>query len=53
MTSNGCVIPRAVPSRRWPGTASLDVAHVWVRRGGWSGPFVLDEQPTNGITAAL
>jgi hypothetical protein len=53
LTGNGCVIPRAVPSRPWPGTASLEVAHVWVRLGTWSGPFVLDEKPTNGITAFL
>jgi hypothetical protein len=53
LTGNGCVIPRAVPSRPWPGTANLEVAHVWVRRGAWNGPFVLDENPTNGITAFL
>jgi hypothetical protein len=53
LTGNGCVIPRAVPSRPWPGTANLEVAHVWVRQGTWSGPFVLDEQPTSGITAFL
>ncbi len=53
LTANGCVIPRAVPSRPWPGTANLEVAHVWVRQGTWSGPFVLDEKPTNGITAFL
>ncbi len=53
LTSNGCIIPRAVPSRPWPGTANLEVAHVWVRRGAWSGPFVLDGNATNGITAFL
>jgi hypothetical protein len=53
LTNNGCVIPRAVPSCPWPGTASLEVAHVWVRHGTWSGPFMLDEKPTNGITAFL
>jgi hypothetical protein len=42
-----------VPSRPWPGTASLEVAHVWVRRGTWNGPFLLNEQPTTGITAFL
>jgi len=53
LTANGCVIPRAVPSRPWPGTANLEVAHVWVRRGAWSGPFVLEDKTTNGITAFL
>jgi hypothetical protein len=51
LTVTGRVIPRAVPSRPWPGAASLEVAHVWVRRGAWSGPFVLDDKPTNGISA--
>jgi hypothetical protein len=53
LIADGCTIPRAVPSRPWPGTASLEVAHVWLRRGGWSGAFVLDDKPTNGITAFL
>jgi hypothetical protein len=53
LTGNGCVIPRAVASRPWPGTASLEVAHVWVRRGSWSGRCVLNEQPTSAITAFL
>src|SRR5271166_2264842 len=53
LTAKGCVIPRAVPSRPWPGTASLEVAHVWLRRGQWNKPFVLDEKPVSGITSFL
>ena len=53
LTADGCVIPRAVPSRPWPGTASLEVAHVWLRRGRWSTPFVLDDKPVSGITSFL
>lgn len=53
LTTNGCVIPRAVPSRKWPGLASVEVAHIWVRKGAWSGSFVLDDKPTTGITAFL
>ncbi len=53
LAAAGCVIPRAVPSRPWPGVASLEVAHVWVHRGEWKGPFVLDEKATDGITAFL
>ena len=30
--ADGSLIPRAVPSRKWPGTASLEVAHVWLRK---------------------
>jgi hypothetical protein len=48
-----CTITRAVPSRKWPGTANLEVAHVWVRRNPWAGSFVLEEKPVPGITSFL
>ena len=41
LTQSGCTIPRAIQSRKWPGTASLEVAHVWCRKGNWNGKFVL------------
>ena len=53
LTANGCTIPRAVPSRPWPGTAALEVAHVLIRRGKWSGPFLLDDKPVKEITSFL
>lgn len=53
LASNGCAIPRAVSSRVWPGGATVFYAAVWMRRGQWSGTFVLDDQPTTGITAFL
>jgi hypothetical protein len=53
LTANGCVIPRAVPSKKWPGTASLEVAHIWMRKGRWDSPFMLDDEPVTGITAFL
>jgi hypothetical protein len=53
LARNGCTIPRAVSSRKWPGTANLEVAHVWVHQGRWQGDFFLDEQPTQGITSFL
>jgi hypothetical protein len=49
----GWTIPRAVPSRKWPGAASLEVAHIWLRRGDWQGPYMLDEKPVEGITTLL
>lgn len=49
----GCVIFRAVPSRPWPGVASLEVAHVWIRRGLWNGPCVLDDKLTESISPFL
>jgi len=49
----GCTIPRAVPSRKWPGTANLEVAHVWIRRGSWNGDHVLSDEPVAGVTPFL
>src|SRR5207249_2026699 len=51
IVGNGCEIYRAVPSRKWPGEASLEVAHVWVRRGDWQGGYVLDDWPLDRTTA--
>ena len=53
LTADGCVIPRAVPTRPWPGTANLEVAHVWLRRGRWNSPFLLDEKHVSGISSFL
>ena len=53
LTADGLTLPRAVPSRKWPGTANLEVAHVWGRRGSWVGPFMLDDKMTSGVTPFL
>lgn len=53
LTSNGGVIHRALPSRKWPGTASLEVAQVWVNRGVWSGQQFIDDRPVLKITPFL
>jgi hypothetical protein len=53
LTASGFVIPRAVPSLPWPGTANLEVAHVWIRRGEWRGAFFLENGRTSGITPFL
>ncbi|MBD2520384.1 restriction endonuclease, partial [Nostoc sp. FACHB-973] len=37
----------------WPGTASLEVAYVWLRKGNWLGEFVLEDKPVDGITTFL
>jgi hypothetical protein len=47
------VIYRAVPSRKWPGSANLEVAHLWIRQGIWPGQIFLDDDPAPGITAFL
>ena len=51
--ATGWTVLRAVSTRRWPGTASLEVAHIWLRRGYWHGPYLLDEKLVEGITPFL
>ena len=54
LTRQGGTIYRAVPSRPWSGTASLEVAHVWLRNAAeWTGRFVLDGEEVGGITPSL
>ena len=53
VTATGWTIPRAVPSRKWPGTAALEVAHVWLRHSNWHEVYMLDEKPVEGITSFL
>ncbi|MCS6954608.1 MAG: hypothetical protein NZM33_17355, partial [Bryobacteraceae bacterium] len=53
LVEKGAAIFRAVPSRKWPGQANLEVAHLWIRRGEWKGEYVLDDRPVAGITSQL
>ena len=53
LAGQGFSIPCAVPSAPWPGEASLEVAHVWLRRGEYARVFVLNGQPVAGITPFL
>jgi hypothetical protein len=53
LVAQGYTIPRAVPSRPWPGTAALEVAYVWLHKGAWQQKFVLNENPVDGITPFL
>jgi hypothetical protein len=49
----GWTIPRAIPSRKWPGAAVLEVAQVWLRHSIWRGSYLLDEKPVTEITSSL
>jgi hypothetical protein len=51
--ANKAAIYRAVPSIPWPGTAALEVAHLWLYRGTWKGQFILDGESVRGISAFL
>lgn len=53
ITADSFEIFRGVSSVPWPGTASLEVAHLWIHRGQWGGEFILDGQQVEGITAFL
>ncbi|MCM1983779.1 Eco57I restriction-modification methylase domain-containing protein [Lyngbya confervoides] len=53
LLSRGFSIPRAVPSRPWPGAASLEVAQVWLHKGEWNQKYILENQIVEGITAFL
>ena len=57
LAARGVTIPRAIPSRKWPGTASLEVAHVWLHRpppgGAWKAGWMLNDRPASGITPYL
>ena len=46
-------IYRAIPSRPWSGTAALEVAYVWAKKGEWKGEYFLDNQSVKAITPYL
>ncbi|MHC5748206.1 MAG: Eco57I restriction-modification methylase domain-containing protein [Nostoc sp.] len=47
------IIYRAVPSRKWPGSANLEIAYVCLHKGNWNGLSILDEKIVAGITPLL
>jgi len=53
LAARGETIIRAVPSEPWPGVAALEIAKVWLRKGGWQGEFVLAGKPVRAITPML
>lgn len=53
ITAAGRTIHLATKSRPWPGSASLEVAMVWITRDSWGGAFVLDGQEVSGISPYL
>ena len=53
LVADNSVIHRAIPSRKWEGSASLEVAYVWSRQSKWLGEFVLNDKVVDGITTLL
>ena len=46
-------IIRAIPSQKWPGQANLEVAVVWLYKGGWKGKYKLQDASVSGISPFL
>ena len=53
LTQNGLAIPRAVASRKWPGSANLEVAQVWLRKGIWNSSCYLAGEKVKSISPYL
>lgn len=54
IAANDATIFRAVSSRKWEGTAALEVSFVWLKNGGaWQAEIILDDKKVNGITPLL
>lgn len=52
-TELASTIYRAVPSRKWEGSANLEVAYVWLKKGQWQNEYYLDDKTVTGITPYL
>ena len=52
-TESASTIYRAVPSQKWEGSASLEVAYVWLKKGQWQSEYLLDDKTVTGITPYL
>jgi hypothetical protein len=53
LVSRGWTIYRAVRTAPWPNDAGVEVAKIWMRVDGWTGGFVLDEEPVSAISSSL
>ncbi|MEZ2247357.1 Eco57I restriction-modification methylase domain-containing protein [Microcoleus sp.] len=53
LTARKAIIYRAVSSKKWLGTASLEVAYIWIHKGVWKNEIFLDEMLVSGITSYL
>jgi hypothetical protein len=53
LASQGSSIQRAVASKKWPGDANLEIAHIWIRTHEWNGQHFLNDLPVSGINSML
>ncbi|HEY9766899.1 MAG TPA: type IIL restriction-modification enzyme MmeI [Coleofasciculaceae cyanobacterium] len=52
-TESASTIYRGVPSRKWEGSANLEVAYAWLRKGQWHGKYLLNDKTVTGISPYL
>lgn len=43
----------AIKNMQWPGKASVEIALTWIRKGKWTGKYILNGNKSKGITAYL
>jgi hypothetical protein len=53
LCNDGFTIHRAVPSRKWPGDATVEVSHVWLHHGEWQAECHLNDAPVRFISSQL
>lgn len=53
LVEHGFIITSAIPSMKWPGKASLEIAIVLFFYGKWGGNFFLDGNKVKGINSYL
>jgi hypothetical protein len=53
LCEHAATIYRATPSRKWPGTASIEIAEVWITKRTWIGTSYLAGRPLSAISSYL
>jgi len=53
LVSSGTSITRAIPSSKWPGVATLEIARFWGWKGDWHGVSVLNGSVVAGLSSML
>ena len=53
LETRGAAFYRAIPTRKWPGAATLEIATVWSRKGLWAGDCWLGDTLTKTISPFL
>ena len=53
LLSKGFRIYRAIPSMKWPGTANLEIAQLWITQGNWNAKCYIGEKEVDRIDSFL